>query len=627
MRAELFSVEQLTHHAKSMAQQHKLGIKEGANRLLARLEENEKLLQTFNRATLMVDKTRRVTPAAEWLLDNFYLIEEQIQTARRHLPRGYSRELPRLSNGPSARLPRVYDLILELISHVDAQIDVEHLTAFVGAYQTVTPLNLGELWAVPIMLRLGLIENLRRITTRLTADRSDRDRADFWAGRLQEVAETDAPNLIVVIADMARAKLRLSSAFIAEFCQRLSHLDPAVHSARNWIEQRVAEQGLSIEQLVLMESQSQAADQVSISHTIMSLRFIGATDWRDFVEELSIVDQTLRNDPMQVYRNMDFATRDRYRHGVEQIARCSRISENDVAWKAIELAEQSVREKGAEDRTAHVGYYLIDKGQSFLESAAKVSWPWQTLLERIIRKYPLTFYAGGISAILVSATIVLVSHAQASGIDGWRLMFLTLVSILCISQLAVALMNWIITRLVKPRRLPRLDFSEGIAPDCRTMVVVPTMLGNPQAIERLLETLEIHYLANRDKNLYFALLTDFRDADQETMPSDDLLLRQVSEGVELLNRKYQSDRADIFFLFHRPRQWNESEKVWMGYERKRGKLAEFNAVLRGGGGSVFPKSWEMFRCCLASSLSSPSIPTRNCPGMRRAVWSAPWPTR
>ncbi|HEX3800185.1 MAG TPA: glucoamylase family protein [Verrucomicrobiae bacterium] len=589
LRAELFTVEQLIHHGKNTAEQHKLGVKEGSNRLLRRLDANEKILQAFNRTTLTVDKQRRVTPAAEWLLDNFYLIEEQIQMARRHLPRGYSRELPRLSSGASAGLPRVFDLVLELIAHVDAQIDVEHLSAFVGAYQTVTPLNLGELWAVPIMLRLGLIENLRRITVHLKADRQDRDLADYWADRLQTVAETDPSNLIVVIADMARAKLPLSSAFVAEFCQRIARLDPAVHFARNWLEQRLAENGFSVEQRILAESQNQAADQVSISHTIASLRFIGATDWRDFVESLSLVDQTLCNDPARVYKTMDFATRDRYRHAVEQIARFSKISENDVAWKAIELAEQNSSEKSSADRTAHVGYFLIDKGQQVLEKSAGVSWPWRALMDKTIRKFPLSFYAGGMAIIMVPATILIGRHARNLGIHGGELVFLALATLLCMSQMAVSLMNWLSTCLVKPQRLPRLDFSKGITAQCRTMVVVPTMLDSATGIDRLLETVEIHYLANRDNNLYFALLTDFRDSPAETTPNDAALLEQASEGINILNKKYESDRPNIFFLFHRPRQWNESEKVWMGYERKRGKLADFNAILRGGAPSSFSK--------------------------------------
>ena len=284
MRAELFSVEQLARHAKALAANHRVVTRRGSNRLLARLGQNEDILRAFNRATLAVNPSRRITPAAEWLLDNFYLIEEQIQLARRHLPRGYSRELPRLLNSPSAGLPRVYDIVLELISHVDAQIDAGPLRAFIAAYQTVGSLKLGELWAIPIMLRLGLIENLQRITTRLTIAREDRDLADLWVDRLQEMAEKNPSHLVVVVADMAKSDLPISSSFVAEFCQRLSRQSPVLHLARSWLEQRLVEQGSSIEQLVQLESQNQAADQVSVSHSIASLRFLSAMDWKEFVE-------------------------------------------------------------------------------------------------------------------------------------------------------------------------------------------------------------------------------------------------------------------------------------------------------------------------------------------------------
>src|SRR6267378_4903461 len=255
LRAELFGVEQLARHAQAIAAQHQVVVGKGSYRLLARLDHNEKVLRSFNRATLAVDQSRRVTPAAEWLLDNFYLIEEQIQMARRHLPREYSRELPRLANGPSAGVLRVYDIVLELISHVDAQIDAESLTAFVAAYQTVAPLRLGELWAIPIMLRLGLIENLARITTGLAQGRLDRNLANQWVERLQAMAEKNPSRIVIVVADMARAEPTLSSSFVAEFCQRLSRLNPALHLARGWLEQRTLEQGLSVEQLVHQENQ------------------------------------------------------------------------------------------------------------------------------------------------------------------------------------------------------------------------------------------------------------------------------------------------------------------------------------------------------------------------------------
>jgi cellobiose phosphorylase len=604
LRAELFSLEQLTRHARDLATQHQIASRHGSHRLLVRLDQNEQVLRDYNRATYAADQTRRVTHAAEWLLDNFHLIEEQIQLARRHLPLGYSRELPRLQKGPSAGLPRVYDLVLELISHVDAQIDAEPLRAFVAAYQTVAALKLGELWAVPIMLRLALIENLRRVTARLVIARHDRDLADRWVDRLQEMADKHPSHLVVVVAAMVEAELPLSSSFVAEFCQRLSRQSPVVHLARSWLEQRLAEQGLTIEQLVHLESQNQAADQISVSHTIGSLRFLSATDWREFVEDLSVVEQTLRTDPPQVYGTMDFATRDRYRHVVEALARHSRVSEAEVARRAINLAAASAREKGRADRTAHVGYYLIDKGRPALEKATAVRWPWASLLERGIRRFPMAVYAGGISLLTLLGTVELIRQARALDVEGWRLLFFAPIFLLCASQLAVALLNWLTTLFVSPRLLPRLDFSTGIAPDCRTMVAVPTMLTSACGIDHLLETIEIHYLANRDPNLYFALLTDYRDAPEETRPEDAALLQRVQAGIQMLNLTYQSDRPGIFFLFHRPRRWNVVENLWMGYERKRGKLTEFNALLRGGS-----------RDCFAASVGDPAV----LPGVRFVI--------
>jgi cellobiose phosphorylase len=587
LRAELFSVEQLARHARALAAEHRIAAEHGSNRLLDRLDGNEQNLRAFNRATLDVNPSRRITPAAEWLLDNFYLIEEQIQLARRHLPRGYSRELPRLCNGHAAGYPRVYDIVLELISHVDAQIDVGPLSAFVAAYQTVCSLTLGELWAIPIMLRLGLIENLQRITTRLTMGRFDRDLADLWVDRLQDMAEKNPSHLVIVVAAMAKSDLPQTSSFVAEFCQRLSRRSPALHLARGWLEQWLVGQGLSIEQLVQLESQNQAADQVSVSHSIASLRFLSALDSKAFVENLSLVDRTLRTDPAAVYGRMDFATRDRYRHAVEALSRHSKRSEAEVSQKAVQLAEDAARQKGCGDRSAHVGFYLIDRGRRALERGVNARWPLGTIVERGIRRFPLTFYAGGIGLFTFFSVVEFARRAAALEVHGWKLIFFTFFFLLCASQVAVGLMNWLSMLLVKPSLLPRLDYSRGIAADSRAMVVVPTLLTGPKEIDRLIESLEIHHLANRDEHLHFALLTDFRDASEEILPGDQPLLQRARAGVEMLNRKYPSENHSVFFLFHRPRRWNASGGVWMGYERKRGKLAEFNALLRGGSGECF----------------------------------------
>ena len=348
LRAELFSNDQMEQHGKALAGSHRVGSGHAPDQLLARLAENEGVLIEVRDLLLEpVETNRRMTPAGEWLLDNFYLIEEQIRTAKRHLPKGYSRELPRLVNGPSGGLPRVYDIALETISHGDGRVDSESLTSFVAAYQSVSALNLGELWAIPIMLRLALIENLRRVAARLGAGRIARDHADHWASRMTEVVEKDPKSLILVAADMARSSPPMVSSFVAEFTRRLQGQSPALALPLTWIEHRLAESGLTIERLVQSEHQQQAADQVSISNSIGSLRFLGAMDWREFVETLSVVDQGLREDAGGVYGRMDFATRDHYRHAVEKIAKSSPLSEDSVAREAIQLARESAAGKGS----------------------------------------------------------------------------------------------------------------------------------------------------------------------------------------------------------------------------------------------------------------------------------------
>jgi cellobiose phosphorylase len=583
LRSELFSADQMKQHGKTLAGFHEPAIERAVDRLLPRLAENERvLIETRDLVTEAVKTKRRITPAGEWLLDNFYLIEEQIRTARRHLPKGYSRELPCLLGGPSAGFPRVYDIALETISHGDGRVDPENLSSFVEAYQTVTTLKLGELWAIPIMLRLALVENLRRVAARIATDRIDRSRADEWADQMTETAEKDPNSLILVVADMARSDPPMVSSFVAELTRRLQGQSPALALPLTWIEHRLSQSGLTIEQLVQSENQQQAADQVSISNSIGSLRFLGAMDWRKFVETMSVVEATLREDPAGAYGRMDFATRDRYRHAVERIAHRSPLSEGQVARLSLQLTQTSAETNGRDDRTAHVGFYLIDKGLPKLERTAKVRRSAAEPLRRITDRFPLLVYLSPILLIVALLTGGLLAHALAGGWRAWTIVLIGFLSLPCASQLAVALVNWLAGVLAKPHLLPRMDFSAGIPVESSTLVVIPTMITSTQNIEDLAEALEVRFLANRDEHLHFGLLTDFSDAHEATLPQDEPLTRFAQEKIEALNEKYRSEKGGSFFLFHRPRTWNPRERLWMGYERKRGKLAELNSLLRGG---------------------------------------------
>ncbi|RJP30750.1 MAG: cyclic beta 1-2 glucan synthetase [Candidatus Omnitrophota bacterium] len=521
---------------------------------------------------------------------------EQIRATRHHLPKGYSRELPVLINGNSAEFPRVYDMALELISHIDGKIDVENLSCFVSAYQTVNTLKLGELWAIPIMLRLALIENLRRIAVCISSDRLVRENSTLWADQLVQMAETDPKNIILVIADMARSNPPMTCSFVAELVHRLQGQGTALAIPLTWIEQRLSEQNTTIAQMVQQENQQQATDQVSIGNSIGSLRFLVSLDWREFVETRSAVENTLRCDPMNEYNDMDFATRDRYRHVVEKIAKRSSFAETEVAQKAIALAQKGVDANGRKHRSAHVGYYLIDKGLPHLEKAVNARVPSREHFQRIIHHYSLLSYLGMILFFTSIFAMLILLPVNRYGVSGWPLILSVILIVLCVNHLAIALVNWLASLFLSPHVLPRLDYSKGIPSELCTLVVIPTIIAQSQNIQDLLERLEIHYLANRDCNLLFGLLTDFRDAPHETMPDDDKWLRQTREGITALNKKYCQEGMNQFCLFHRPRRWNVQEQVWMGYERKRGKLTELNSLLRG-------KSQDRFSVIIGDSKS------------------------
>ena len=588
LRAQLFSAEHMERHGRQLARSHRISTRQHSDRLLDRLSDNQLVLdRACTLLTAAAQANRRITPAGEWLLDNIYLIEEQIAIARRHLPRNYSRELPRLVQGSSAGLPRVYDIALNAISHGDGRVDAESLSRFLAAYQEVAPLKLGELWAIPIMLRLALIENLRRVSARLVADRRNQDLADLWADRLTDVALSDPKSLVLVIADMARSHPPVASAFVAEFARRLQGQGAALVLPLRWVDQWLADSNQTIEQMVQVESQQQAAEQVSISSSIGSLRFLAMMDWREFVETMSMVDRTLREDPSGTYGRMDFATRDRYRHITEQIARRGGLDEIAVAEQALKLARAHAPatpmvEGNGGDIAAHVGYYLVDDGRRLLEQALALRLGIASRIRSTARRIPLLAYTLPIALIVAFFTqgLVLAAQPVASGPAlPW------LVGALCViafSELGVAVVNWAATLLATPRALPRLDYSEGIPTSARTLVVVPTMFGDLATIQNLAETLEVRFLANRDTNLKFALLTDFFDADQAVLMQDAGLLGAARHEIESLNRRYAGEEGDIFFLFHRPREWNPGERAWMGRERKRGKLAALNAFLRGG---------------------------------------------
>jgi cyclic beta-1,2-glucan synthetase len=591
IREELYSVERLEQYAAALAAEHRVyaGRRRG-RRLLPGLEENGRLLVAAYRSLAeAVRGGRTISPAAEWLVDNFHIVEEQLREVREDLPEGYYYELPKLSAGELSDYPRIYAIALSVIAHTDSRLDAETLRRFVRSYQQTTPLTIGELWAVAITLRLALVENLRRLATRIVAAREAREEADTLADQLLEAVGRQPDSLAALLAGRLGKRADLDRAFVVQLTQRLRDQDPAFMPVFDWLERRLKKQELSTEQAVHLEHQRQAAAQVTVGNIITSMRLLSTLDWRDFFESVSLVDPLLGEDPAGVYARMNFQTRDRYRHAVERIAKRTGTDELEVARGALRLAADAHAEQPQDTARAHVGHYLVGEDVVRLEQLFRYRPRPRERIERSVLRHPTFFYLGTLALITTLVVAALCLIAYQSGASWAVLAGLALLSLVPASDLALGVLNWDVTHLFQPRLLPSMESEQGVPEDSRTMVVVPTLFTSEATVKELLERLEVHYLANQDEHLHYALLGDFADAAAEQTPEDAALLEQASAGIEELNARYGADTAALkpFHLFQRRRVWNAGEERWMGWERKRGKLEEFNRLLRGARDTSF----------------------------------------
>ena len=585
-RGDLLTREQLVERCRLLSTEHGISSpRKRARPLLKRVAGNARSL--FRAYLAIAGAARRqeaITPAAEWLLDNFHIVEEQISDVRKHLPRGFYGQLPKLAGGRLDGFPRVYALAVDLISHSDGLLDEQTLVECARAYQSATALTIGEIWAFAIMLRVGLLENLRALVVPLEAHRVARVQADGWADRVMEAATNRPGDLVVLLGELARRGEKLSPAYVVRLLQRLRGRGAVLMPVLDWLDQHVhAVYGMKSEELVRMENQLQAASQVSISNIITSFRTLDSLDWEEFFESVSVVEATLRTDPGGVYPENDFETRDSCRHSVERIARRSGKTELEVAAAAIDMASEARRLEPGDERVAHVGYYLIDTASRTLEKRLGYRIGPNEGLRRFVLDHPTPVYLGSILLVAAALTALVVALiADGASLSPGMALLAVLITLIPASDLAVGFVNRILTLYLPPRRLAKRDLRGGIPHDCRTLVAIPALLGSEGQVDDLLERIEVHYLANPDRNLHFALLTDFTDAPSEELPSDMALLHRAVVGILSLNERYEGTNQYIrFFLFHRRRRWNASQGCWMGWERKRGKLMELNRLLRG----------------------------------------------
>ena len=571
------SPAQIQEHAQRLAKDHEVDPKTRRNAELLRRVENAH--QWVHQVCLSLSEASRLEqgtpPTAEWILDNEYVVESNARDVQLNLPRRFYQELPALANGPYRGLPRIYGLAKELVSSAEWRIDRENILAFIEAYQSVRTLTIGELWAVPQMLRIALMESIRDLAAGALTELREGEFADFWANRLITANRRDPKQLFSILAELAANQPNPSPYFATQLVGHIYNEDAALAPVQSWIERTYRN---SLSELNLREQNRQTKDQISIGNAFTSLRQLALLDWRGVFERLSRVERLLRFDPSGVYSKMDFDTRDRYRRTIEELARGSGQAEDQVAQRAIELATQAASEAAKDERRLHVGTYLMGEGRrEFARLIRCHEAPRFRVLQWIYRHHSAVYFLGLslFSAVSISLIVLPGLRGQTPGIR----LVIALLLLIPVSQLAIDVLNYLVMRLLPPRALPKMNFEVSGIPDAfRTLIVVPVLMGDAETIRAEVENLEIRYLANKEGNLLFSLFTDYTDSDQAHREDDERLLQTATESLEALNHRYGGKR---FFLFHRDRTWSESEQKFIGWERKRGKIEELNRLIDG----------------------------------------------
>jgi len=581
-------LEELKEHAIGIARNHY--VKKSlriSNWLILRMNKNyNTILEAYKTLNDDVQNGFPVPSAAEWLLDNFYVIEEEVKDIRQSLPDKHLNHLPVLKSGYLKGYPRIFAIALEIVSHSDGKIEETVLKGFIEAYQTQKTLLSKELWTLALMLRIALIEKVAQICIRMLETRRQWLKAEEVTELLLAEKDKGKEEVLNIINEYVRERGAVYSSFIEHLLNKLKKQGKKGLAALKYIDERLYDQGLKSEEVASFEHQVQAASQVSIGNALTSLKFISSMDWNEIFETLSHVELILKQDPAGIYSNMDFESRDYYRNAIGKLAELYNVSETLVVLKALECAKEGEASKGENFGLNHIGYYIIGKGRKKLLLKIGNKYKLYKSFSEIIRMQPEGFYIGSILFITALITGLLIYYAIKKSIymeiaPVAAALLALISSFIPASEIAVALVNTFINNILKPTLIPKLQLKEGIPEEYSTMVIVPTLLPNEKRVDELVEQLEIHYLSNREKNLYFALVGDFKDSKEEFNPEDGKIIDRALKGIERLNKQYSSDGKDIFYFFHRQRQYNDAQKRWMGWERKRGAIIELNELLRG----------------------------------------------
>ena len=550
----------------------------------ARIRDNaKKILEVYRATNAAQGRGETVTPAAQWLLDNNYLVEETIFQIKRDLPRRFYRQLPTLKLADGTSIPRALAIAWAYVAHSDSSVSSQMFKAIVEGFQSVEPMKIGEIWALPSLLRFVLVENLRRLAVRVNRSRDMRQIANDVADRVLASKEDD--DKAILSAYTAHAQ---DTTFATQLLYRLRDGSQNAGKALEWLEGELEKSGSDAEEIIIGEHRTLSSGNVTTGNIIRGLRLINDVDWTYWFEEVSRVDALLRE--RTDFNALDFASRDQYRQSIEDLARRSNLSEFRVAEKATELAAEASAKESAEPSAAErsdVGFFLVGPRRKEFERAIGYRAGPALRLNRAFRK---TGWLGIVLPVFALTVLLLGltgGALQALGLPVPAIVLMLVLFAVPASEGALGFFNTVVLLFLKPTRLVGYEFKDGVPASARTLVVVPSLIGSRDDVEENIRNIEVHHLANTSSELYFALLSDWPDSETEISQADIEILDFAKAQIVRLNQRYPAEGAPRFHLLHRHRLYNPSQGCWMGWERKRGKLHELNLLLRGDSDTTF----------------------------------------
>ena len=505
-----------------------------------------------------------IHPAGEWLLDNFYIIEEVYKTSLKELTKKKYTSFPGIANGQEQGFARIYVLATEIVSYSDNKIDSENLEAAIQAYQRKKNLTMEEIWNISTFIQIALIQNIAEICQKIYYSQMQKYRVENILERLVENKENVKYKNIGEYKNRVKGYGEMKYPFIEYMSHRLREYGKVGYSYHEVLEEEVKKMGTTIEEVIRKEHFDIAMKKVSIANCILSMKALQRLDFSKIFEKLNEVEEILKQDPAQVYAKMDYKTKIYYRNTIKELSKKTRVSEIYIAQKILEKAQKV---EDTHTKKAHVGYYLLEEGK-------------YEILEELLGKRKKTIEKEKlyITSIVIIATFIDIGMSvylqkQFSNIIISIMSFIILW--IPLQEIAKSIIQFILGKLVKPKLIPKLEIKE-VPEELTTCIVIPTIVTSKEKVKEMMKKLEIYYLANQSKNLYFTLLGDCSSGKNEVEKFDEEVRK---EGIEQTNRLNQKYKAPIFHFVYRKRLWNEQEECYLGWERKRGLLNQWNEYL------------------------------------------------